>query len=103
MEIELKELQLIINRLIDHIVKTRNIDRVVVKETAYWNIPPESLYKLDEKPSMLDVGDLRDDWEFVSSFLDESRQPVAYQLTEVAPLLRYIGETLGQDLAKHGG
>jgi len=35
--------------------------------------------------------------------LHEGDDPIAYQLTQIAPLIRYIGETLGKDLAKDGG
>ena len=54
-------------------------------------------------PGALDVGNLADDWEFVSRLLREENQPVAYQLTELAPLLAYIGEALAKDLGKRGG
>jgi hypothetical protein len=35
--------------------------------------------------------------------LEEGATPVTYQLTEVAPLLRRLGEVLGRDLAAKGG
>ena len=53
-------------------------------------------------PGELEVGDLADDWEFVSRLLQEENQPVAYQLTELAPLLAYLGEVLARDLSERG-
>ena len=60
------------------------------------------MYEIEE-PKELDIGSLSDDWEFLSKLLQSENQPVAYQLTQVAPLLRYLGEWLGEDLAKDGG
>ena len=57
---------------------------------------------MELNPGELDVGDLADDWEFVSRLLQEENHPVAYQLTELAPLLAYLGEVLAQDLGERG-
>ncbi len=54
-------------------------------------------------PAQLDVGSLVDDWGFVSSLLEPDASPVAYQLTELAPLLAYVGEKLAVELAGKGG
>ena len=54
-------------------------------------------------PFWISVGDLADDWEFVSRLLQEANAPVAYQLTELAPLLAYLGEVLARDLGEEGG
>jgi hypothetical protein len=40
---------------------------------------------------------------FVSRLLHEENQPVAYQLTELAPLLAYLGEVLARDVGEQGG
>jgi len=103
MELDLKVLKAVINRLLDHIIEVRGITQVNLEQPYYWDLPTESLYDVTQKPEDFDVGSLADDWEFVSSLLDEQTQPVAYQLTEVAPLLRYLGEVLGEKLAGKGG
>jgi hypothetical protein len=103
MEIDLKDLQKIINRLLDHAIQTHGISKVRLKQNFYWDIEEVELYDLDKNPSVHSVGSLKDDWEMVSSLLSSDRQPVVYQLTEVAPILRHVGETLGKDLAKAGG
>ncbi len=104
-EIDLEKLQIIVNRLFDHIIKTRNVKciNITKSQNYYWQIEPKDLYNMSVKPTDFTSGSLADDWDFVSSLLDNKTDPVAYQLTEVAPLLNYIGETLSEELAKHGG
>ncbi len=104
-KIELEKLQFVVNRLFDHIIKTRNIDsiKIIQSENFYWQIEPKDLYNMSVKPTEFTSGSLADDWEFVSTLLDKNTDPVAYQLTEVAPLLNYVGEVLAKELAKHGG
>lgn len=104
MEIELQKLRDVVNRLFDHIIVTRDIGKVELDADFYWDIPEEKRYSATQpQPDDLGVGDLEDDWEFVSSLLKKGSNPVAYQLTEVAPLLRRIGEVLGRQLADKGG
>ena len=58
---------------------------------------------MEVDPGELEVGDLADDWEFVSRLLQEGRnQPVAYQLTELARCWRTLGEVLARDSASRG-
>lgn len=102
MEINLVELKKVINRLLDHIIETRNVKVCELKTNYYWNIQSPSIYSVENEPAELDVGSLFDEWDMLSGLLDND-QPVAYQLTELAPIIRYIGEKLGEDLAKYGG
>lgn len=102
MEIELRQLRDVINKLFDHIIATRGVSKVELGPNFYWNVPEDDLYKVENKPLELDIGSLEDDWEFVSALL-KTDEPVAYQFTEVAPLLRRIGEVLGKQLAEKGG
>jgi hypothetical protein len=102
MEIDLLQVKAVVNRLLDHIIEARGVKVVEIKNSNYWNIPSDAIYD-SEKPTDLDVGSFVDDWEFLSNLLDGNNQPIAYQLTELAPLIRYIGETIGKDLAKYGG
>ena len=74
-----------------------------MKENFYWNIPAVHRYDMSSSPKELDVGSLVDDWEFVSGLVSKNDEPVVYQLTEVAPLLNYIGEALAAKAASKGG
>lgn len=102
MQIDLAELKQIIDRLFNHIMETREVKSFAFEKEYYWNIPSRDVYEFEE-PKELDIGNLSDDWEFLSKLLRPENQPVAYQFTQLAPLLRYLGERLGEDLAKDGG
>ena len=102
-EIDLVKLKTMVDRLLDHVIETRGVRTVALEDQYYWEVPAPARYRTDTDPGELDVGNLADDWEFVSRLLREENQPVAYQLTEVAPLLAYVGETLARDLGSRGG
>jgi hypothetical protein len=92
--INLRELQQATNRLFDHIIKTKGVECVELRQNFYWSVPAEQLYDVKNDLKQPDVGSLYDDWEFVQSLTQDATEPVAFQLTEVAPLLRYIGEVV---------
>lgn len=96
MEIELQQLRDAVNRLFDHLISTQRVGKVELGKNVYWNLPEDQLYDMEKKPSELDVGSLEDDWEFVSGLLKKDADPVAYQFTEMAPLLRRLGEVLAK-------
>jgi len=104
-EINLEKLQIVVNRLFDHIIKTRHVNSIKItnNQNYYWEIDPKQLYDTSVKPTDFTVGSLMDDWDFLSSLLVKNNDPVAYQLTEVVPLLSYIGDTLSKELAEYGG
>jgi hypothetical protein len=102
-EVDLLELRRVVNRLLDHLIETRGVRAVALHDRYYWEVPAPDRYKMEVDPGALEVGDLADDWEFVSRLLQEANAPVAYQLTELAPLLAYLGEVLARDLGEEGG
>jgi hypothetical protein len=102
-EVDLIELKKVVNRLLDHVIETRGVRAVTLGDRYYWEVPAPDRYRGEVDPGELDVGDLADDWEFVSRLLHEENQPVAYQLTELAPLLAYLGEVLARDVGEQGG
>ena len=102
-EVDLVALKRVVNRLLDHFIETRGIRAVTLDDRYYWEVPAPERYRIEVDPGELDVGDLADDWELVARLLQADNQPVAYQLTELAPLLAYLGEVLARDLGKQGG
>ena len=92
--IDLRELQTVVNRLLDHLIKSKGIEAVPLAHTLYWNISTEELYDVVNPPKQPDIGSLADDWDFIRKLNDPSTEPVTIQLTEVAPILRYIGEVV---------
>jgi hypothetical protein len=102
-EVDLVELRAAVDRLFDHLIKTRGVRTVALETPYYWEVPAADRYNVESEPAELEVGNLVDDWEFVSSVLRGSTQPVAYQLTELAPLLDYVGQALAEELGPQGG
>ena len=102
-EIDLVKLRTILNRLLDHIIETRGVRTLALERQLYWEVPAPARYEVGTQPGELDVGDLADDWELISKLLQADDLPAAYQLTEVAPLLAYVGERLAGELGPRGG
>jgi hypothetical protein len=103
MNLDVVELKSVIDQLFDHIVRTRGVQSVELGSDLYWNVPEEELYNVVDEPQSLDIGRLSDDWEFASMVLTGESEPLAVQLTQIAPLLRRLGEVLGRELAPKGG
>jgi len=103
--INLKDIQRAINVLLDHLIKTRGIETVNLDKDFYWNIPSETLYdaNLDPPNLKIDLGSFYADWEMISKLLQTDSVPVGYQLTQVAALLRYVGEATAAQAARKGG
>ena len=103
MKVDIQDLRVVVNRLLDHISHTRGIREVELGTDFYWSVDGDLLYDMSKEPTDMSAGSLADDWQFASSLLQTANEPVAYQLTEVAPILRRIGEVLGEQLAAKGG
>lgn len=97
MKVDLRQVREILSKIFDQLIDVDGTATVETNENFYWNIPKSQLYNMAASPESLqpDVGSLSDDWELVRPILEDGRDPVAYQLTEIAPLLRYLGETIG--------
>ena len=91
-EINLVQLQAAINQILDYLTKQKGVQAVALEKDMYWNVPTDALYFVDKQPSELDIGSLYDDWEFVQANTIGASEAVPLQLTEIATLLRYIGE-----------
>ena len=95
-EIDLLELKRAVDRLFDHIVRDLKIVRVEIHEDYYWHVDGDALHDMASTPvdenGTLNIGSLAADWDSVSRLLRDENETVVRQLTEVAPLLRYIGE-----------
>ena len=95
-EIKLSELRTVVNRILDHI--EHNLGRTSVKldQDSYWDVASGERYDFTKSPENFEHGQLQDDWEFLSSILKDKDQAVALMLIHAAPLLRYLGEEVGQ-------
>jgi hypothetical protein len=95
MEIDIEKLRSITNLIFDHIIEDVKIKQIELRKDYYWDIDTEQLYNMKNDPIELGVGQLYDDWEFLTK-IENRDEAVAYMLTHLAPLLRYIGEEIGQ-------
>jgi len=93
MEIDVEELQVVINRLFDHVVKVRGVRRVDLGSDFYWDIDQSEAYDPTQKPTEIELGSFPDDWDFLAN-VREGKDIVAVQLTQVAPMFRRLGERL---------
>ncbi len=95
-EIKLSELRLVVNRILDHIEHDLGLLSVKLDQDDYWDVTDGERYDFTKSPENFGHGQLHDDWEFLSSILKDKDQAVALMLIHVAPLLRCIGEEVGQ-------
>ncbi len=95
-EINLSDLRTVVNRILDHIEHDLGHTTVKLDQDDYWEVADTERYDLTSSPNGYVVGQLHDDWEFLSSILRDKHQAVALMLTHAAPLLRCIGEEVGQ-------
>jgi hypothetical protein len=95
-EIDLKTLKEAVNAILDHLMDDLKIRSVAIDDNSncYWHCPTSELYDLSKKPMGMDIGNLSDDADFVKLVGRGQSGDVSYNLVHVAPLLRYIGETI---------
>lgn len=95
-EIKISELRSILNTILDHIEKDLGHAVVSIDADSYWDVSDSERYVFTKSPENLGHGQLNDDWEFLSPILEDKEQAVSLMLIHAAPLLRRIGEQIGQ-------
>lgn len=95
-EVRISDIRKVVLRLLDHIERDRGITSVQLSKNLYWGFEPQARFDMSRDPPEFEVGSLNDDWEFVSGLLDDSNEPVSLQLTELAPILDFIGQEIGE-------
>jgi len=95
-EINLKMLKQAVNFVLDHLIEDLNLEVVPIEDGKdfYWDCPASEMYNSSFKPTELDVGRLSDDVDFVQLIQRGQSGDISYNLVHVAPLLRYIAETV---------
>ena len=96
--IDVQKLKLITNVILDRLINKLQVREVNIDydKDYYWDLYAEDIFKVKEDQPKLGVGRLADDWEFLQSILEDSESGVSLMLIHVAPLLRFIGEKIGQ-------
>lgn len=97
-EIDVRELKLMADTILDHIINDLGIEKIQLKNDRdfYWDLPDDALYSVNKEQPKLDVGRLSDDYEFLAEIPRDKSNAVAFMLTHLAPLLRYVGQEVGQ-------
>jgi hypothetical protein len=97
-ELDLCDLKRVIDTIFEHIRNDLKIDKLTIRDDQdfYWDVPSNDLYSVKETQPQLEVGRLVDDLEFLQAILKDKDQAVALMLIHAAPLLRHIGQEIGQ-------
>jgi hypothetical protein len=93
MEIKLKELRLVTEKLYQHL-DDLGVESVVINDDYYWSIPREDLYQPYQEPGELTIGQLSDDWRDLEKVLRGELDPIASNLVDLAAILKVVGQIL---------
>jgi|SRR3954447_7309424 hypothetical protein len=94
--IKISDLRLVICRILDHVEQDLGHGTLKLDQDSYWDVADDERYDFTRIPKNFEHGQLRDDWEFLSSIINDKDQAVSFMLVHVAPLLRRIAEQIGQ-------
>jgi hypothetical protein len=98
--VNIGELRRIVSDLLDHVEAINGPD-LRLDQDYYWDVDSDPLYDMTkEMPKADRVGSLGDSWEFLLNLRkqegDIKGAGPSLMLIHAAPLLRYIGEKVGQ-------
>jgi hypothetical protein len=92
--IKLEQLLNAVQRSLEYLIEERGVESICLNEDFYWAINEKCIYDISKVPSRTDmqIGSLCDEWGFIETFLSSNEIPAKYQLTEIAAILRYVGQ-----------
>jgi hypothetical protein len=95
-EIDVRALKDAVNAVLDHLIDDLGYDKIKIENSCdhYWHCPASEIHDTSKTPVGLDVGSLSDDVDFTQLIKRGESGDVSYNLVHVAPLLRYIAETV---------
>jgi hypothetical protein len=93
MTVDLVALRKALDLLMRHLIETRGLTHLDLPDELFWEVPDAIRFDMaaDVSHVELDVGDLKQGVGVVGELLDGSSEPLAYLLTEVAPLVSAVG------------
>lgn len=104
--IDIEELRTAINVLLDHL-RDHGMREIKLEKDYYWEMDAKKLYDPTTEPIVptdFGVGSLFDDLESIPKLATGADEPLVLLLLKVAPLLRYIGDTVMEiELSKPTG
>ena len=93
MIIETDQLRKMINEALDVLDVSQGSKSFAVENDLYWYLKDEDVYDLDKVPTEHDVGNIKDEWKFLTSALEENRINSSTHLEYIASVLRCISFT----------
>jgi len=93
MRVNIRHLQAVTNRLLDHLAAQGYLS-IEIPDDYYWSIPAEQRYDAlrDPDPSQFGLGQLTDDWKWLQALRRPNRDPVVQQFWFAASLFQWIGD-----------
>ena len=97
-EIDVQKLKQIVDTILDRMINRLKVSSISINDGRdyYWDVPSDTLFSVRDNQPQLDSGRLSDDWDLLQNILTDSENGVSLMLIHVAPLLRFIGEKIGQ-------
>jgi len=90
-----------------HVIETRLVSEVDLKNDYYWVVPEDSMYNMNLNPgniqNSLEVGSLASDYEILCEFVLNGNEPLASNFREAGRILIAVAQTLERSLAGEGG
>ena len=91
MQITVSNLRRVTSALLDRL-EARGYEAIEVPNDYYWDIDRVQRHNLEAEPDNLSVGQLTEDWWNLEEMLRDESLCGAYGLTQLAAVLREIGE-----------
>ena len=92
--LDLHRLKAVVARLLDEAIAENGSAEFELSENFYWQLAFTKQFDMSSSPVADEVGSLHDDWEMTHALGEEPTKVSAFSLTEVAPLLAYVGNKL---------
>lgn len=95
-QIDLQVIRTALNAVLDHLINDLKLSTVEIdpQKNRYWHVPVTEVHEMSKAPKGVDVGKLSDDFDFVKLISRGEAGDIAYNLVHIAPLPRYVGETI---------
>jgi hypothetical protein len=96
--VNIPELRRIVDGLLAHVEKVHGPE-FQLEDNYYWDLDGHVMYDIKNKIESVDeIGSLGGDWEFLLNMKENNikEDGPSLMLVHAAPLLRYIGEKIGE-------
>lgn len=91
MDIKISDIEKAFLLTMNHL-KADGLTSISIDDDYYWKIPQENQYDPYVKPDNLTIGQLSEDWEWLSKVINGECEPLAYTLVYLSAIIKRIGE-----------